>query len=476
MQSGYFSFALSIMDKSPKPVRIIPMAKEEEEEDRRKLGELRAHHDEAHLYVAQGLTFMEQGRTELARDMFFKGLERINLALAIRTEGRAGPAWEAARAMQDKMRRTAGLVRGQLPPADAPPSYEEACCGGEEVCLLFTVPADVQLFFVSREGAVSAPYDPSPLHLCKIIGAEGAAWLQVGPWTYPLVSGQSPALESGYGALLFPDVGAGRDSAVGVILPQSVTPAERAEFLSILNELTALKEQKLNESGYWQVEEPKPQPKAAPSMSEKISNGIVIGAEYVSKGLVAGAHASSDLIHWGAERARLSLQPEATPRQVPPRVKEGLRVAKDASGIALKATGFMVRQVGQLTLALGRHLAPYGTRLMTSALGPERADTVDGVVCVAAGSVQGFSTIYMGLENAAKVLASSLSSETVNIVGHKYGSEVGEVVGTALSSIGNLALTTHNVQSMGVKAVAKRTAKDAGKEVLKDYAKHVPNE
>lgn len=51
----------------------------------------------------------------------------------------------------------------------------------------------------------------------------------------------------------------------------------------------------------------------------------------------------------------------------------------------------------------------------------------------------------------------------------RYGNEVGEVVGNAVFSIGNLALTTHNVQSLGVKAVAKRTAKDAGKAVLKDY-------
>lgn len=51
----------------------------------------------------------------------------------------------------------------------------------------------------------------------------------------------------------------------------------------------------------------------------------------------------------------------------------------------------------------------------------------------------------------------------------RYGNEVGEVVGNAVFSIGNLALTTHNVQSLGVKAIAKKTAKDTGKAVLKDY-------
>ena len=53
----------------------------------------------------------------------------------------------------------------------------------------------------------------------------------------------------------------------------------------------------------------------------------------------------------------------------------------------------------------------------------------------------------------------------------RYGNDAAEVVGNALFSVGNLALTTHNVQSLGVKAIAKRTAKDAGKAVLKDYIK-----
>lgn len=54
----------------------------------------------------------------------------------------------------------------------------------------------------------------------------------------------------------------------------------------------------------------------------------------------------------------------------------------------------------------------------------------------------------------------------------RYGNEAAEVVGNALFSVGNLALTTHNVQSLGVKAVAKKTAKDAGKAVLQDYIKN----
>lgn len=67
----------------------------------------------------------------------------------------------------------------------------------------------------------------------------------------------------------------------------------------------------------------------------------MLGAEYLSAGLVKGAAISSDLIHKGASKARQKINPEDKPVVVDPRVKEGLRIAREASGVALKATGFL---------------------------------------------------------------------------------------------------------------------------------------
>lgn len=67
----------------------------------------------------------------------------------------------------------------------------------------------------------------------------------------------------------------------------------------------------------------------------------MLGAEYLSAGIVKGAAISSDLIHKGASKARQKINPEDKPVVVDPRVKEGLRIAREASGVALKATGFL---------------------------------------------------------------------------------------------------------------------------------------
>lgn len=57
---------------------------------------------------------------------------------------------------------------------------------------------------------------------------------------------------------------------------------------------------------------------------------------------------------------------------------------------------FLVRKLGDLTLALGRQIAPHikeqGSKLLSSALNKDKAeanDTMDGVLTVAAGGLVG---------------------------------------------------------------------------------------
>lgn len=76
-------------------------------------------------------------------------------------------------------------------------------------------------------------------------------------------------------------------------------------------------------------------------------------------------------------------------------------------------------------MALGRYLAPHiqhgGTKLLNKAgVAQDKAsEQVGGVLTVAAGAVEGFGTVYMGLEQAATILGTSLTNNTVEIVRHK---------------------------------------------------------
>jgi len=112
---------------------------------------------------------------------------------------------------------------------ETPPSYDVAMCSpvpddSSRGNLSFMMNADllcqiddgVQIYFITPEGYVSAPSYPSSLSIYMLNdGPDKAAsasnyetppaFLQIGNWIYPLLSGQSPVLKSNWGSYIFPD-------------------------------------------------------------------------------------------------------------------------------------------------------------------------------------------------------------------------------------------------------------------------------
>lgn len=132
------------------------------------------------------------------------------------------------------------------------------------------------------------------------------------------------------------------------------------------------------------------------------------------------------------------------PKPVPTNVQKGLEVAQDVTGKAAQFSGFVgklkffvllysklifvviANKVGSATMALGRYLAPHiqkqGTKILTKSFkmsNEEASEKISGVLTVAAGAVEGFSTVYSGLETSAKILGNNLTNNTVKIVEHK---------------------------------------------------------
>lgn len=122
---------------------------------------------------------------------------------------------------------------------EAPPSYEESISSpgsiSEEAFLslgdsimgeqsnddslsanaeeIFGIPDGVQIFYITKEGFVSAPSYPSSLKMVRFTEPPPAedqnrppAFLKVDNWIYPLVPGMSPALHATNGSYIFPDV------------------------------------------------------------------------------------------------------------------------------------------------------------------------------------------------------------------------------------------------------------------------------
>ncbi|XP_074651385.1 spartin-like isoform X2 [Tubulanus polymorphus] len=473
--------------------------------------------EEAFLYIDQALNCDHQGQSEQAVVLYGKALDTIDKASNVNCNApeNNGAKRTKSLALQEKLRITQTQIRTRVDDlgsnvavaralADPPPSYEESVSPTEskssidrqfqdlgdelmtdgcdsddnEAVEIFCLIEGVQIYYITPEGYVSAPSYPSSLRIFQFskdatsTSNRPPAFLQVGDWTYPFLAGTSPSLLTNIGAYVFPDpLAEVEGSAVGVILPESVTAEQRLKFEQMLDFLTCMRTQQ-------QVAE---EPRFDDEQYEVVgrrrtSETISRAAEWISWGIKKGAEKSGELMQKGSEKLKERLEPEGTARSVDPRVKQGLEVARKASGVAVKVSSCVVNKLGQATMAVGRHVAPHlrrgGEKILprswTSTDSPDGQSKMDAVFEVAGSGLLGFATIYSSLEHAAKALARNIRDETVVIVDHKYGKEAAGVTHTSLSTAGNALMTAHNVSALGAKAIAKRVAKDAGAAVVED--------
>lgn len=94
---------------------------------------------------------------------------------------------------------------------------------------------------------------------------------------------------------------------------------------------------------------------------------------------------------------------------------------------------------------------------------------MSGVLTVAAGAVEGFGTVYAGLEQSAGILGRNLSDNSVQIIEHKYGSHAGTLAHDTFDTVGNMINLSRNMNIITPKGLAKRTVKGAGKAMVGDF-------
>lgn len=326
---------------------------------------------------------------------------------------------------------------------------------GEDLLFL---PHGVQIFFVTTDGQVSAPSYPGYLRIFlnssqnhdSSDSRRPPAYLQVCDWHCPLFP-DSPVLLSNTGVFTFTDTTATvPGSYVGVVLSPELPAANRALFQEQLSVLTQLRVQpadvesdeptgkdtiNLNEKVFnhspdetalAQDTSPAKEEKVLPEWSDKMSQSILAGASWLSRGLVQGAEATGKAISKGATKLREHITPDEMPAEVNPSVTRGLHVAKQATGGAAKVSHFLVDGLSSVVELVGKELTPHvkkhGSKLIPESLktNKDACANMGGAKAVAASSLKGLSTIWSGLETAAKTVGKSASSETVQTVKHKF--------------------------------------------------------
>ncbi|XP_032754277.1 spartin isoform X3 [Rattus rattus] len=577
--------------------RAFEMEREAENGEPPEMKIIKEAYEKAFMFVNKGLNTDELGQKEEAKTYYKQGIGHLlrGISIAAAEPGHTGPAWEAARQMQQKMKETLQNVRTRLEilekglatslrndlqevpklypefppkdtckkspgpesapqhaevdgrasaagagpsaapsalplpspgcPAEAPPAYTPQAAEGHytvsygtdsgefssvgedfyrnrsqpppletlglDADELILIPNGVQIFFVNPAGEVSAPSYPGYLRIVRFLDNSldtvlnrPPGFLQVCDWLYPLVPDRSPVLKCTVGAYMFPDTmlqAAG--CFVGVVLSSELPEDDRELFEDLLRQMSDLrlqtKDSSSEEVNLRQIVpcEPSSEEKSKdlPEWSEKVAHNILSGASWVSWGLVKGAEFTGKAIQKGASKLRERIQPEEKPVEVSPAVTRGLYIAKQATGGAAKVSQFLVDGVCTVANCVGKELAPHvkkhGSKLVPESLKRDKdgKSTLDGAMVVAASSVQGFSTVWQGLECAAKCIVNNVSAETVQTVRYKYGHNAGEATHNAVDSAINVGVTAYNIDNIGIKAMVKKTAKQTGHTLLEDY-------
>jgi len=319
----------------------------------------------------------------------------------------------------------------------------------------------VQIFFVTSDGKVSTFSAPETLRIFQFSQDQAdstSTFLQVGGWTHPLIPGASPCLQAENGALMFPDIYSDLpDCSVGLVIMDGISEDIRADLVNLLAQHTALKSQTL----------------LPPDQRlGSIGSAIVKGAEYLAQGIEIGAEKAGDLIEYVTDKSQKKLSKAEEDAKIGSLTKGSISAAKSATTATVKVSGYVANRVGKLTKSMAGYLAAKAEKPISGVVsttgGDKKQGTMAYLVDAARGGLIAYGTVYTGLESSAKVLGKNIKDNSVKVVSHKYGGDAGHVFGDACTAAGNAAMTYMNLQSLGVKGLVKKTAKETGKTVAKN--------
>ncbi|XP_057389129.1 spartin isoform X3 [Balaenoptera acutorostrata] len=359
-----------------------------------------------------------------------------------------------------------------------PPPLETLGLDADELIL---IPNGVQIFFVNPAGEVSAPSYPGYLRIVRFLDNSldtvlnrPPGFLQVCDWLYPLVPDRSPVLKCTVGAYMFPDTMLQASGCfVGVVLSSELPEDDRELFEDLLRQMSDLRLQANWDRAEGENEFQIPGRSRCPSNQLKEASGTDV------RQLDPG---SKDVRHKGkrgkkVSRTKGTSSEEVNLSHIVPYEPVSEEKAKELPEWSEKVAQNILSVDGVCTVAncVGKELAPHvkkhGSKLVPESLKKDKngKSPLDGAMVVAASSVQGFSTVWQGLECAAKCIVNNVSVETVQTVRYKYGHTAGEATHNAVDSAINVGVTAYNIDNVGIKAMVKKTAKQTGHTLLEDY-------
>ncbi|CAF0888379.1 unnamed protein product [Adineta ricciae] len=356
--------------------------------------------------------------------------------------------------------------------------------------VLFQLDAGAKLFYLAKDGAIQTTSETLPLTIYQVTeDEETCGVLKLGTWIYPLHPKVSPAFKTGYDAYIFPN-NTSVGEFVGLMFDETISTEIRSYFEAVLARYSVFMAQQgtptygesitaatseeahtnANIIGEDVVAAQEDMPYDTTRKSGKLAAALMTGTRFLTKQLATGVGMAENLIGHVSKNVHEKITPNAQPTKVPRGLHVTARGLRSTSEVAVKASGFVVTKIGDMTLSLARTFAPNFGKVQkkVQADGTVEIQKLGGLKGIGHAGLASFGIIFESSENAAKHLAKSLADESISVVKYKYGEDASILTENAAYAVGNTALTAYHVQSLGPKSIAKKVVKQTAKETAKN--------
>ncbi|ETN81899.1 hypothetical protein NECAME_00250 [Necator americanus] len=409
---------------------------------------------EAYAAIDQGLCYEEYNDRENAASMYERGLNLITEAEKAKNAKRSDlykHLMEAKPSVANRLKVLEKEIALYGAWFSRTRFYTLVLLKGENTTAP-TYPTSLQVLQFSTP-------DSTPEKAVSDEGSKPSALIQVGPWVYPLVRGQTPVLRNDFGAYVVSNPTQENPGlAVAILLPSDIGPEVEQEFreFSVLSKFCDLRDQDVRKE--FSEDENK-------LISRKIAQLLIAGGERIAWGVETTAVKVTSYLDDKAERYRSGIEPAEKPVSINPALKGSLLYMHKGSKLVAKCTRYLLDKVGDMGVSIGRSLASGAEKTFGKG---SAAGVVSGTISVLGGGITGVSTVWMSLEDNSRSLCRSIANQTVQTVKLKYGDEASEATHHALFAAGHGSLAAAQLWDLGPRSIAGRMARRAGVQMVKD--------
>ncbi|KAF1771071.1 hypothetical protein GCK72_002896 [Caenorhabditis remanei] len=434
---------------------------------------------EAYASIEQGLCYDEVGDWENTLAMYEKGMNLIKEGEKMK-HAKKSEMWKMLQEAKSSVEHRIKVLKKEGPKAPSSEKVKEAeqsvedekeairmqldSFGSQEADLIYFLPEGVQLFTIDDE-KTTAPTAPTSLQILRFPQplADGStsdtlAFMQVGPWAYPLMGSKTPVLRNEFGAYIVANpTPENPNMTVAILLSSDIEPRLVEELHIVLRQFTDFKEQTEPSTELSKDEKKK--------ISTQIANFLIRGGQKIAWGVETTTVRVISRVEENGETYRTTLVATDKPMQVSPVVRGSVVYMHKGTKTVAKCTRYLLDKIGDMGVSVGRSLAEGAQKRFGDG---KTGGLVSGTIEILGGGIAGVSTVWMSLEDGSRHLCRSIANQTVQNVKLKYGDDASDTTHHALFAAGHGTLAAAQLWDLGPRSVAGRMARKAGIQIVTD--------